>query len=103
MAYPKLSATDRNTVELPFDLIDKLVTVAEIIASHKATPDGDANKHMYLEVANGLNRQINDEMCKLGLKDLVEVRRRLELPIARIVNDRKTAFASLYNLIDVGI
>lgn len=103
MAYPQFSATNLRTVELPLDLIDKLVTVAEVTAKHKSMPDDDAAKQVYLEVAQSLNGQINEEMHKVGLNDLFEVRQRLELPITRIVNARKLAFTSLQNVIDVGI
>ena len=103
MAYPQFSATNLRTVELPLDLIDKLVTVAEVTAKHKSMSDDDAAKQVYLEVAQALNGQINEEMHKLGLNDLFEVRQRLELPITRIVNARKLAFTSLQNVVDVGI
>ena len=103
MAYLQFSATEHRTIELPLDLIDKLVTVAEVTATHKALSDDDIKKLAYLEVAQTLNAQINDEMHKLGLNDLFEVRQRLELPITRIVNARKLAFTSLQNVVDVGI
>ncbi len=103
MAYPQFTGAGFRSVNLPFDLIDKLVTVAEIMASHKAMSDDDVIKPMYLEVAQTLNGQIEQEMLTLGLTKLFEVRERLELPIARIINARKLAFASLQNAVDAGL
>ena len=103
MTYLQVSETDSRSVELRLDLIDKLVAVAEMTALHKSVPDDSPTKPYYLEMAKNLNVQVNEEMHKLGLHNLFEVRQRLELPIARIVNARKLALTSLQNVVDVGI
>lgn len=101
MAYPELLAD--GTIQLSHDMIDMLVAVIELTEGHKSLSDADPTKSAYMNIIVKLNAKINEDMHKLGLEDLFEVRNRLELSIRSIIRARERAYISLQNVIDAKI
>ena len=101
MAYPEVRAD--GTIRLSHDMIDMLVAVIELTEAHKSMSDSDIAKAAYLKMIVSLNAKINDDMHKLGLEDLFEVRNRLELSVRSVIRARRQAYSSLHNVIEAKI
>jgi hypothetical protein len=100
MAQLEFTDIDNQTVGITLDMIDMLVTVEEFTERHKSMPDSNPTKAYYKEMAIKLNDLLNENMHKLGLNDLYEVRTRLAFSTKHIIKQRQLAFDALQKLID---